>query len=172
MGFSPLDGLVMGTRCGSIDPGVLLYLMNRHNMDSNALEQLLYYQSGLLGVSGISNDMRTLLASDDPHAKEAVDLFVYRAGREIGSLAAALGGLDALVFTGGIGEHSVVIREQVCHQASWLGLDLDDSANEAAATRISTLDSRVSAWVVPTDENLMIAQHTLRQVTFDIVSHD
>jgi len=172
MGFSPLDGLVMGTRCGSIDPGVLLYLMNRHNMDSNALEQLLYYQSGLLGVSGISNDMRTLLASDDPHAKEAVDLFLYRAGREIGSLAAALGGLDALVFTGGIGEHSAVIREQVCRQASWLGLDLDGSANEAAATRISTLNSQVSAWVVPTDENLMIAQHTLRQVNFDIVSHD
>jgi acetate kinase len=172
MGFSPLDGLVMGTRCGSIDPGVLLYLMKRHNMDSNALEQLLYYQSGLLGVSGISNDMRTLLASDDPHAKEAVELFVYRAGREIGSLAAALGGLDALVFTGGIGEHSAVIREQVCRQASWLGLDLDGSANEAAATRISTLDSRVSAWVVPTDENLMIAQHTLRQVNFDIGSHD
>ena len=167
MGFSPLDGLVMGTRCGNIDPGVLLYLMKRHNMDSNALEQLLYYQSGLLGVSGISNDMRTLLASDDLHAKEAVELFVYRAGREIGSLAAALGGLDALVFTGGIGEHSAVIREQVCRQASWLGLDLDDSANEAAATRISTLNSQVSAWVVPTDENLMIAQHTLRQVTFD-----
>jgi len=167
MGFSPLDGLVMGTRCGSIDPGVLLYLMKRHNMDSNALEQLLYYQSGLLGVSGISNDMRTLLASDDPHAKEAVELFVYRAGREIGSLAAALGGLDALVFTGGIGEHSAVIRKQVCRQASWLGLDLDGSANEAAATRISTLNSQVSAWVVPTDENLMIAQHTLRQVTFD-----
>ncbi len=167
MGFSPLDGLVMGTRCGSIDPGVLLYLMKRHNMDSNALEQLLYYQSGLLGVSGISNDMRTLLASDDPHAREAVELFVYRAGREIGSLAAALGGLDALVFTGGIGEHSAVIREQVCRQASWLGLDLDGSANEAAATRISTLNSQVSAWVVATDENLMIAQHTLRQITFD-----
>jgi acetate kinase len=167
MGFSPLDGLVMGTRCGSIDPGVLLYLMKRHNMDSNALEQLLYYQSGLLGVSGISSDMRTLLSSDDPHAREAVELFVYRAGREIGSLAAALGGLDALVFTGGIGEHSAVIREKVCRQASWLGLVLDDSANEAAATRISTLNSQVSAWVVPTDENLMIAQHTLRQVTFD-----
>ncbi|MDD5266066.1 MAG: acetate/propionate family kinase [Methylococcales bacterium] len=167
MGFSPLDGLVMGTRCGNIDPGVLLYLMDRHNMNSSALEQLLYYQSGLLGVSGISNDMRTLLASDAPHAIEAVELFVYRAGREIGSLAAALGGLDALVFTGGIGEHSAAIREQVCRQASWLGLDFDDSANEAASTRISTLNSQVSAWVVPTDENLMIAQHTLRQVTFD-----
>jgi acetate kinase len=164
MGFSPLDGLVMGTRCGSIDPGVLLYLMDRHNMGARDLEQLLYYQSGLLGVSGISNDMRTLLASDDPHAKEAVELFVYRAGREIGSLAAALGGLDALVFTGGIGEHSTVIREQICRQASWLGLDLDDSANEAAVVRISRLNSRLSAWIVPTDENLMIARHTLRLV--------
>ena len=131
MGFSPLDGLVMGTRCGNIDPGVLLYLMDRHNMDARALEQLLYHQSGLLGVSGISNDMRTLLASDDPHAQEAIELFVYRVGREIGSLAAALGGLDALVFTGGIGEHSAVIRAKVCHQAAWLGLELDDSANEA-----------------------------------------
>ena len=167
MGFSPLDGLVMGTRCGSIDPGVLLYLMDRHNMDARALEQLLYHQSGLLGVSGISNDMRTLLASDDPRAQEAIELFVYRVGREIGSLSAALGGLDALVFTGGIGEHSAVIRAKVCHQAAWLGLELDDSANEAASTRISKPGSKLSAWIVPTDENLMIARHTLRQVTID-----
>ena len=167
MGFSPLDGLVMGTRCGNIDPGVLLYLMDRHNMDARALEQLLYHQSGLLGVSGISNDMRTLLASDDPHAQEAIELFVYRAGREIGSLAAALGGLDALVFTGGIGEHSAVIRAKVCRQAAWLGLELDDSANETDVSRISTLSSTVSAWVVATDENLMIANHTLRKVAFD-----
>ena len=167
MGFSPLDGLVMGTRCGSIDPGVLLYLMDRHNMDARALEQLLYHQSGLLGVSGISNDMRTLLASDDPRAQEAIELFVYRVGREIGSLAAALGGLDALVFTGGIGEHSAVIRAKVCRQAAWLGLELDESANETGVSCISTLSSTVSAWVVPTDENLMIAHHTLRQVTFD-----
>ncbi len=137
MGFSPLDGLVMGTRCGSIDPGVLLYLMDRHGMDKHALEQLLYHQSGLLGVSGISNDMRTLLASDDPRAQEAIGLFVYRAGREIGSLAAALGGLEALIFTAGIGEHSAVIRAKVCRQAAWLGLDLDDSANTAAAICIS-----------------------------------
>jgi acetate kinase len=163
MGFSPLDGLVMGTRCGSLDPGVLLYLMDRHNMDARALEQLLYHQSGLLGVSGISNDMRTLLASDDPRAQEAIELFVYRAGRETGSLAAALGGLDALVFTGGIGEHSAVIRAQVCRQAAWLGLELDDSANETDVSRISTLSSKVSAWAVATDENLMIAHHTLRQ---------
>ncbi len=167
MGFSPLDGLVMGTRCGNIDPGVLIYLMDRHNMDARALEQLLYYQSGLLGISGISNDMRTLLASGDPHAQEAIEFFVYRAGREIGSLAAALGGLDALVFTGGIGEHSAVIRAKVCHQTEWLGLELDDSANEADVPRISTLSSKVSAWVVATDENLMIARHTLRQVAFD-----
>ncbi len=165
MGFSPLDGLVMGTRCGSIDPGVLLYLMDHHNMDARALEQLLYHQSGLLGISGISNDMRLLLASNDPHAQEAIDLFVYRIGREIGSLAAALGGLDALVFAGGIGEHSAVIRAKVCNQAAWLGLDLDGSANEANTSRISTLNSKVSAWVVATDENLMIAHHTLRQVT-------
>ena len=157
----------MGTRCGAIDPGVLLFLMDRHGMDARALEQLLYYESGLLGISGISSDMRTLLASQDPHAQEAIELFVYRVGREIGSLAAALGGLDALVFTGGIGEHSAEIREKVCHQAAWLGLKLDDSANAATATRISRLDSKVSAWIVPTDENLMIAKHTLSQVTFD-----
>ena len=166
MGFSPLDGLVMGTRCGAIDPGVLLFLMDRHGMDARALEQLLYYESGLLGISGISNDMRTLLASEDPRAQEAIELFVYRAGREIGSLAAALGGLDALVFTGGIGEHSAVIREKVCRKAAWLGLELDEIANAATATLISTPDSRLLAWIVPTDENLIIAQHTLRQVTF------
>lgn len=164
MGFSPLDGLVMGTRCGNIDPGVLLYLMDRCHMDANALEQMLYHQSGLLGVSGISSDMRTLLAADDPHAQEAIELFVYRAGREIGSLAAALGGLDALVFTGGIGEHAPVIRAEICRKTAWLGLELDESANEAAATCISTHKSKVSAWIVPTDENLMIAHHTLRQV--------
>ena len=167
MGFSPLDGLVMGTRCGNIDPGVLLYLMDHYGMDARALEQLLYYESGLLGISGISSDMRTLLASEDPHAQEAIELFVYCVGREIGSLSAALGGLDALVFTGGIGEHSAEIREKVCQQVDWLGLKLDDSANEATATRISRLDSKVSAWIVPTDENLIIAKHTLSQVTFD-----
>jgi acetate kinase len=165
MGFTPLDGLVMGTRCGNIDPGVLLYLMNQHNMDVQALEQLLYHQSGLLGVSGISSDMRKLLASDDPRAKEAIELFVYRIGREIGSLVAALGGLDALIFTAGIGEHSAIIRTKVCHQAKWLGLELDESANETSSSGISTLSSKISAWVVATDENQMIAQHTLRQLT-------
>ncbi|NOT12246.1 MAG: acetate/propionate family kinase [Methylococcaceae bacterium] len=164
MGFSPLDGLVMGTRCGNLDPGVIIYLMDHYHMDARAVERLLYHQSGLLGVSDISNDMRTLVASGDPRALEAIDLFVYRIGREIGSLAAALGGLDALVFTGGIGEHSAVIRAKVCHQAAWLGLEIDNIANENAATRISTVDSKLSAWVVATDENLMIARHTQQLV--------
>ena len=166
MGFSPLDGLVMGTRCGNIDAGVLLYLMDHYNMDARALENLLYHQSGLLGVSGISNDMRTLLASDAPQAHEAIELFVYRTGREIGSLAAALGGLDALVFTGGIGEHSATIRSRISHHAIWLGLELNDTANETGASFISTEGSKVSAWIVATDENLMIAKHTLQYVTF------
>jgi acetate kinase len=160
MGFSPLDGLVMGTRCGTIDPGVLLYMMDHHHMDARALETLLYHQSGLLGISGISSDMRTLLASKEAHAHEAIELFVYRIGREIGSLAAALGGLDALVFTGGIGEHSAVIRAKVCQHAAWLGLEIDLLDNESGATRISTVASKISAWIVPTDENMMIARHT------------
>lgn len=165
MGFSPLDGLVMGTRCGGIDPGALLYLMDHHQLDVRTLEHLLYHESGLLGVSGISSDMRALLASDDPHAMEAIELFVYRIGREIGSLVAALGGLDALVFTGGIGEHAAEIRAKVCQQAAWLGLELDEAANAAAAGCISTLGSNIAVWGVPTDENWMIARHTLQQVT-------
>ena len=165
MGFTPLDGLVMGTRCGSIDPGVLLYLMAHHNMDVQMLAQLLYHESGLLGVSGISSDMRTLLANDSTAAQEAIELFVYRVGREIGSLTAALGGLDALLFTAGIGERSAIIRKKVSHQVAWLGLALDDSANEAGSRLISSPKSKVSAWVVPTNENLMIAQQTLRLVT-------
>src|SRR5690606_32051819 len=123
MGFTALDGLPMGTRCGVLDPGVLLYLLSERGMTASAIETLLYKQSGLLGVSGVSSDMRALLASDDPHAQLAVDLFVYRIGRELGSLAAALGGLDAIVFTAGIGEHAVAIRERVCRQAEWLGID-------------------------------------------------
>jgi acetate kinase len=162
MGFTALDGLPMGTRCGSLDPGVLLYLMDRHGMDARALEKLLYQQSGLLGVSGISSDMRALLASPDPRAAEALDLFVYRIGRELGSLAAALGGLDALVFTGGIGENAAPVRAQVCRDAAWLGLELDEAANEAGGPRISRPEGRVTAWVVPTNEELMIAQHTRR----------
>ena len=162
MGFTAVDGLPMGTRCGALDPGVLLYLMDRHGMDARALEKLLYQQSGLLGVSGISSDLRTLLASPDPRAAEALDLFVYRIGRELGSLAAALGGLDALVFTGGIGENAATIRARVCQGAAWLGLELDAAANDAGRPRISRGGSRVTAWVIPTNEELMIAQHTRR----------
>ena len=136
--------------------------MDRHGMDARALEKLLYQQSGLLGVSGISSDMRALLASPDPRAAEALDLFVYRIGRELGSLAAALGGLDALVFTGGIGENAAPVRAQVCRDAAWLGLELDEAANEAGGPRISRPEGRVTAWVVPTNEELMIAQHTRR----------
>jgi acetate kinase len=160
MGFTALDGLVMGTRSGSLDPGVLLYLMDAHGMDAKALAKLLYQESGLLGVSGLSSDMRALLASADPRAKEAVDLFVYRIGRELGSLAAALGGLDGLVFTAGIGEHAAPIRAAVCRGAAWLGIALDEAANARGGPRISAPGARASAWVVPTDENLMIARHT------------
>jgi acetate kinase len=160
MGFTALDGLPMGTRCGAIDPGVLLYLMDQHGLETRAIEKLLYQESGLLGVSGISNDLRVLLASDEAAAAEAVDLFVYRIGRELGSLAAALGGLDALVFTGGIGENSAVIRARVCRDAAWLGLTCDPTANESGGPRISQAGSQVTVWVIPTNEELMIARHT------------
>jgi len=160
MGFTAVEGLPMGTRCGSVDPGVILYLMDQRGMNARAIEKLIYNQSGLLGVSGISSDMRTLLASEDPRAKLAIDLYVYRIARELGSLCAALGGLDALVFTAGIGEHAAVIRDRVCNGAAWLGVKLDPAANAKAGPRISTAASRVSAWVIPTNEELMIARHT------------
>jgi acetate kinase len=160
MGFTAVDGLPMGTRCGSIDPGVILYLMDELKMDTREVEDLIYRRSGLLGVSGISSDMRTLLASEEPRARFAVALFVYRIGRELGSLAAALEGIDALVFTGGIGERAAPVREQVCRHAAWLGIALDDAANRADGPRIATPSSRVSAWVIPTDEEGMIARHT------------
>jgi acetate kinase len=160
MGFTAVEGLPMGTRCGSIDPGVLLYLMDQRGMDARALEKLIYNQSGLLGVSGISSDMRTLLTSDAPRAKLAVALYLYRVGRELGSLAAALGGLDAIVFTAGIGENAAVLRERVCRDAAWLGVELDAPANAGGGPRIATAASRVSAWVVPTNEEVMIARHT------------
>lgn len=164
MGFTAVDGLPMGTRCGALDPGVVLYLMNEMKMDVPAIEKLLYQQSGLLGVSGVSSDMRALLASPEPRAKLAIDLFVYRIGRELGSLSAAIGGLDALVFTGGIGERAVKIRERVCLDAAWLGIRLDEAANAANGPRISAADSRVAVWVIPTNEELMIARHTLRLI--------
>jgi acetate kinase len=160
MGLTALDGLVMGTRCGSLDPGVVLYLIDELGMDARALEKLLYKESGLLGVSGVSSDMRTLLASDLPSAREAIDLFVYRFRRELGSMVAALDGLDALVFTGGIGEHAVAIRERLCCDAGWLGVEVDRQANAAGGPRISAANARVSAWVIPTDEERMIARHT------------
>jgi acetate kinase len=160
MGFTAIEGLPMGTRCGSLDPGVMLYLMDELKMDARAIEKLIYQQSGLLGVSGISSDMRTLEASNEPGAKAAIDLYVYRVGRELGSLAAALGGLDAIVFSGGIGENSRSLRARVCRDAAWLGVELDAEANERNAARISTAASRVSAWAIPTNEELMIARHT------------
>jgi acetate kinase len=151
----------MGTRCGSLDPGVLLFLIDALRMDARAIEHLLYHESGLLGVSGVSSDMRTLEASDDPRAAAAIELFVYRIGREIGSAAAALGGLDALVFTGGIGEHSARVRAAVCRQAAWLGVELDEAANATHATRISATSSAARAYVIPTDEEAMIVRHVL-----------
>jgi acetate kinase len=164
MGFSTLDGLVMGSRCGLLDPGVLLYLMDQHGMDFHTLQHLLYHESGLLGVSGLSADMRLLLASQEHHAKEAVELFVYRIVREIGSLSATLGGLDALVFTGGIGENSAEIRAAIIQQCLWFGLHLDEQANRNASQLISTPASSVSAHIVKTNENLMIALNTLKLI--------
>jgi acetate kinase len=159
MGFTALDGLPMSRRCGNLDPGVVLYLMQDKGMAAAEVSDLLYNESGLLGVSGVSGDMRDLLASDIPSAREAVALFVYRIGRELGSMAAALGGIDALVFTAGIGEHTPEVRRRVCENAAWLGVDLDQSANLTGGARITSMGSRTSAWVIPTDEDLMIARH-------------
>jgi acetate kinase len=160
MSFTALDGLPMGTRCGALDPGVVLYLLAAQKLDAGEIERVLYQESGLLGVSGVSSDMRVLLASADPHAQDAVALFCYRIGRELGSLAAVLAGLDAIVFTAGIGEHAAPVRDAVCRGAAWLGVELDAAANAGGGPRISTPASRVTAWVIPTDEELMIARHT------------
>ena len=160
MSFSPLDGLVMATRCGALDPAVVLYLL-RAGKSVAEIEDLLYRQSGLIGVSGISGDMRVLIASDDPHAREALDLFTYRAAIEIAGLAGALGGLDGLVFTAGIGERAPTIRAEICARLTWLGLRLDAAANAANASRISATDSLIDVRVIGTDEEAMIAQHTL-----------
>jgi acetate kinase len=161
MGFTALDGLPMGTRCGALDPGVVLHLNRAYGLDADAIERLLYHDCGLQGVSGVSNDMRALLASDDPHAIQAIELFVYRICRELGALTAALGGLDGLVFTAGIGERSAEIRERVCRRAAWLGIELDEAANRAGGPRISTGRSRIAVYALPTDEEQMIARHTL-----------
>jgi acetate kinase len=160
MGFTAVDGLMMGTRSGALDPGVVLYLMDQRGMDARAVERLLYSESGLLGVSGESSDMRALLASTAPRARLAIDLYCYRIRRELGSLAAALGGVDALVFTGGIGENSAAIRARVMDDASWLGVERDAAANERGGPLLTYAASRVAAYAIPTNEELMIATHT------------
>lgn len=159
-GFTALDGLCMGTRPGALDPGVVLYLFQELGLSVNEVETILYEHSGLLGISGISGDMRDLLASTDRAARLAVDYFVYRATRELGGLVAILGGIDALVFTAGIGEHSAEIRQRICEAAAWMGIALDRDANKTHQTRISQTGSPVSVWVIPTNEELMIARHT------------
>ncbi len=161
MGFSTLDGLLMGTRCGSLDPGIVLYLMSTLGMNAGEIETLLYQRSGLLGISGLSSDMRALEASDTPRARFAIELFAYRIGCELGAMAATLGGLDAIVFTAGIGENSAQMRARICDAAQWLGINLDAAANAQHRPRISTASSRASAWVLPTNEELMIARHVL-----------
>ncbi|MBR0926398.1 acetate/propionate family kinase [Bradyrhizobium diazoefficiens] len=159
MGLTPLDGLVMGTRCGTIDPGVLLYLQQHEKMSAEEIQHLLYHESGLLGVSGISADMRTLLASGEAAAREAVDLFVFRAAQQVAMMATTLGGLDCLVFTGGIGEHAREIRSAICERIGWLGVHVDAAANDATRERISAGASDVEIFVVPTNEELTIARH-------------
>ena len=160
MSFTALDGLCMGTRPGGIDPGAVLYLFQTLGMTVKEVESILYKESGLLGISGISSDMRELLASTAPEARLAVDYFVYQTAKEIGAQAAVLGGIDGLVFTAGIGENSPEIRQRICETSAWLGVELDEAANEARSPRISTPRSKVSVWVVRTNEELMIARHT------------
>ena len=160
LGFTALDGLCMGTRPGSVDPGVILHLVQTLGFSPSQVEKVLYKESGLLGISGISNDMRDLIDNPDPAARLAVDYFVYQAAKQVGALAAVLGGVDALVFTAGIGEHSAEIRRRICEASAWLGVTLDPAANAGHGPRISIATSRVSAWVVPTNEELMIARHT------------
>jgi acetate kinase len=160
MSFTAMDGLCMGTRPGALDPGVVLFLFQKLGLSVKQVEEILYKKSGLLGISGISNDMRDLLGRSEPEARLAVDYFVYRAVKEIGALAAVLGGIDALVFTAGIGENSAEIRRRISEASAWLGIDLDEKANAAKGPRISKPQSKVSVWVIPTNEELMIARHT------------
>ena len=160
LGFTALDGLCMGTRPGAVDPGVILYLFQGLGLSAKDVETILYKKSGLLGISGISNDMRDLIGSSEPSAQLAVDYFVYRAAKEIGALAAVLRGIDGLVFTAGIGENSAEVRSRICEASAWLGIELDPDENSRNGPRISRAGSRVSAWVIPTNEELMIARHT------------
>jgi acetate kinase len=164
MGFTALDGLPMGTRCGQIDPGVLLYLFQQKSMTATEVQDLLYRDCGLLGLSGVSNDARELLSSSDQQARFALDHFVYRVGLHAGMLAAALGGLDAFVFTAGIGENSLEMRARIAEKLRWLGAVLDPAANAAGGPLISTRDSRIAIYVIPTDEELVIARHTLAKL--------
>jgi acetate kinase len=159
MGFTALDGLPMGTRCGALDAGVVLHLIQQKGMSAEALVDLLYRRSGMLGLSGVSADFRELLASGEPRARFAIEVFCYRTAGQIASLAAALGGLDAIVFTAGVGENAASVRSAICQACSWLGLELDEAANRQHLTRISTPQSRVAAYVIKTNENLMIARH-------------
>ena len=164
MGFTAVEGLMMGTRTGSLDPGVVLYLMDQRGLDARAIEKLLYHQSGLLGVSGISNDMRTLLESDEPRARLAIDLYCFRIRRELGALAAVLGGVDALVFTAGIGENAAAVRARVLDDAAWLGVERDAAANDAGGPLLTTAGSRVLGLALQTNEELMIAEHTRKVI--------
>ena len=159
MGFTALDGLPMGTRCGQLDPGVVLYLVEQKGMTPGEVGDLLYRRSGMLGLSGLSSDFRDLLGSQAPEARFAISVFCYRVAREIGSLAAALAGLDGIVFTAGVGENAAAIRAAICQACAWLGLELSESANFLNAPLISIPGSRVPAYVIPTNENLMIARH-------------
>ena len=159
MSFTVLDGICMGTRPGGLDPGVVLYLFQERKMSAHQVEDTLYHRSGLLGISGVSSDMRELLKSSSPAAKLALDYFIYRIAKEVGALASVLGGLDALVFTAGIGENSAPIRQRICEAAAWLGVSMDPQANEKACARISTTGSNVSVWIILTNEELMIARH-------------
>ncbi|MGY6552401.1 MAG: acetate/propionate family kinase [Erythrobacter sp.] len=170
MGFTAVDGLMMGTRTGALDPGVLLWLMDEKGMDAAAIQRLIYQQSGLLGVSGVSSDMRVLRASDDPAAREAIDLFIYRIIREAGSLAAALGGCDALVFTAGIGENDAATRAEVVAGCGWLGLELEPARNAAGTPRLSPDGAPCEVWMIPTDEERMIAAHVWRMITDDSIN--
>jgi acetate kinase len=165
MGFTPLDGVMMGTRCGTIDPGILLYLQRERGMSAENLEQLLYHQSGLLGVSGISSDMRTLLTGSDPRAAEAIDLFTFEAAKAVCAMALTLEGLDCLVFTGGIGEHAAKVRAMVCVRLNWLGIKLDLQANDGGADLVSLGSSSVEVRVIPTSEETTIARHVMAMVT-------
>ena len=164
MGFSPLSGLVMATRPGDLDPGLMIWLLRERGMSVDEVERMLYHDAGLKGVSGLSGDMRVLLASEDARAAEAVGLFVHSVVTEIGRLTAALGGLDALIFTAGIGEHSPAVRDAVCGRLGWLGLRIDAAANAANACLIGAEGSSVAVMVVPTDEEMMVARHTAQLV--------